>query len=365
MIPVLATTRTLWYLTRGAGAATLILLTLSVALGILNTLRWSAPPRWPRFVIDALHRNVSLLVLPLLAAHIFTAVLDTFAPIALKDTVIPFVSHYRPVWLGLGAIALDLLLVVIFTSLIRARIGVRTWRAIHWLVYASWPLAVVHSFGAGTDAKLTWMLGLTVVCIVVVLLALAWRVAAGWPAHLGARVGAVGLMTAGPIALLAWLVNGPLEAGWAKRAGTPPGLLATTRTAARATPGAPHPAPPSLSAPFTAELNGTVTESSSGSDATVRIDVGMSGGASGKLATTISGPASPSGGVGLRDSHVSIGPSSSPELYKGRITSLEGTRYRARVSDGSRVLDLRVDLNVAGDTGSATGTVTAVNGGGR
>ena len=69
----------------------------------------------------------------------------------LVDVVVPFVGAYRPFWLGLGALALDLLAALIVTSLLRARIGLRAWRAVHWVAYACWPVALVHGLGTGSD----------------------------------------------------------------------------------------------------------------------------------------------------------------------------------------------------------------------
>jgi sulfoxide reductase heme-binding subunit YedZ len=139
-----------WYLTRGAGAVALLLLTASVVLGIVDFSRWRSD-RWPRFVTDRLHRNVSMLALVIIALHIVTTVADGFTPIGLKDAVIPFLSPYRPLWLGLGALAFDLLVAVAVTSMLRRRLGYGAWRAVHWTAYACWPLALVHGLGTGTD----------------------------------------------------------------------------------------------------------------------------------------------------------------------------------------------------------------------
>src|ERR1035437_9544941 len=109
-----------WYLTRSTGAVALILLTAAIALGVADVQRWSSP-RWPRFIVDSVHRNVSLLAMVFLLLHILTSVLDSFAPIALTDAIIPFVGTYRPFWLGLGAASFDLLLAVTITSLLRQR----------------------------------------------------------------------------------------------------------------------------------------------------------------------------------------------------------------------------------------------------
>src|SRR5205823_4926276 len=145
-----------WYLARGTGAVALVVLTASVVLGIMGSVRFAAP-RWPRFAIDSIHRDLSLLVLVVLAIHIVTSVLDGFAPITLLDGVLPFLSAYRPLWLGLGTLAFDLLLAIAITSVIRRRLGYRAWRAVHWLAYASWPVAVLHGLGTGSDVKQWWM----------------------------------------------------------------------------------------------------------------------------------------------------------------------------------------------------------------
>jgi len=121
-----------WYATRSTGAVALLLLTAAVVLGVLDVHRVSSP-RWPRFAIDSLHRSASMLAIAFLAVHILTAVLDSFASISLLDAVIPFAGSYRPFWLGLGAVSLDLLLAVAISSAARRRIGYAGWRAIRWL----------------------------------------------------------------------------------------------------------------------------------------------------------------------------------------------------------------------------------------
>ena len=117
-----------WYLTRGSGVVALVLLTASIVLGIVTTIRWSASGL-PRFAVAGLHRRLTLFAIVFVAVHVATTVVDGFAPIGWKDAVIPFLSPYRPIWLGLGAVAFDLLLALVITSLLRARIGYRVWRA--------------------------------------------------------------------------------------------------------------------------------------------------------------------------------------------------------------------------------------------
>jgi methionine sulfoxide reductase heme-binding subunit len=157
-----------WYLTRATGAVALVLLTMSLALGVMDVRRFNSP-RWPRFVIDGLHRNASLLALVFLAVHIVTTVLDSFVSIPLSAAIIPFIDPYRTFWLGLGTVACDLMLAVLITSMLRRRLGYGVWRTVHWLSYACWPIALLHTFGTGSDASKTWLLAISIGCIVAVL----------------------------------------------------------------------------------------------------------------------------------------------------------------------------------------------------
>ncbi len=213
-----------WYLTRSTGAVALLLLTLTIVLGVVDVKRWSSP-RWPRFVIDSLHRNVSLLALVFLVAHILTSVLDSFASISIVDALAPFVGSYRPFWLGLGAVAFDLILAVIITSLLRARMEFATWRAVHWLTYASWPIALVHGLGTGSDANGTWLLALSIICMTAVLAAAITRAITGWRENVVLRGAALGGAGAFSLFIVLWLPNGPLGSEWARRSGTPTALL--------------------------------------------------------------------------------------------------------------------------------------------
>jgi sulfoxide reductase heme-binding subunit YedZ len=214
----------LWYLTRGTGLVALVLLTSSVALGVTTTVAWRSP-RWPRFVTLGLHRNLSLLAVTFLGVHIASTVLDGFAPISWLDAFIPFHSPYRPIWLGLGALAVDLLIAVVLTSLLRRHLSFTAWRAVHWTAWMAWPFAVIHGLGTGSDAGIAWAEAIYLVCTLVVLGACWWRIAVGWPEHRWERTAAAAASVLIPLAVLAWTVTGPLQVGWARRAGTPPSLL--------------------------------------------------------------------------------------------------------------------------------------------
>ena len=188
-------TQVLWFATRGAGIVSLLLFTAIVVLGVITSVRWQAR-QWPRFLTAEVHRSIALLSVVFLALHIATAVIDPYASLGWVSALVPFSSSYRLLWLGLGVVSLDLLLAVVLTSLLRARVGRRAWRAVHWTAYASWPLALAHGIGTGSDASAAWMVGIDVVCIVAVVTAVAWRLAAGRRgADLPAVVASVGRST--------------------------------------------------------------------------------------------------------------------------------------------------------------------------
>ncbi|HET9187531.1 MAG TPA: ferric reductase-like transmembrane domain-containing protein [Acidothermaceae bacterium] len=169
----------LWDLGRATGVISLALFTIVVVLGIVT--RSGRPlPGLPRFAVSAVHRAASLLAVTFLGVHIVTLTLDPQSKLRWLDSVIPIGSHFRPLWIGLGAAAFDLIIALIVTSLLRHRIGRRTWRAIHWTAYAMWPFAMLHTIGAGTDARAPWLLWVLVGCGVAVFAALGWRTSAGF-----------------------------------------------------------------------------------------------------------------------------------------------------------------------------------------
>ncbi len=168
---------TLWYIARGTGFVAVALLTVSVTLGILTTMRWSAL-RWPRFVTATLHKNISLLSVVFLATHIATTLLDSVSPVHLLNAIVPFTGRYRPLGIGLGVVAVDLLAALVITSLLRQRIGYRVWRAVHWSAYACWPVAMLHGLSSGTDAAAPWARAVYLSCAALVLAGVGWRVTA-------------------------------------------------------------------------------------------------------------------------------------------------------------------------------------------
>ena len=218
----MTTAHVLWYLTRATGLVALILLTATIVLGIIGTAR-AASPRWPRLVTAGLHRNLALTATALVAVHVVTTITDPFVSISLVAAFVPFASSYRPIWLSLGALAFDLMLAVLITSLVRDRLSHRAWRAVHLLVYVCWPVALWHGLGTGTDTKLVWVLALNLICVLSVIAAVWWRLSlsASPAVRLAGRV----TLAVAAMATAIFVLTGPLQPGWSLRAGTPPVLV--------------------------------------------------------------------------------------------------------------------------------------------
>lgn len=341
----------LWYLTRGTGVVALLLLTAVLVLGIAGTLGWQRPG-WPRFLVADLHKYLTLLSIVFVAAHVVTTVADGFAPIRLLDAVVPFASPYRPIWLGLGAVAFDLLLALLVTSLVRARIGYGSWRAIHFLAYAAWPVALVHAFGTGSDGRTGWFALLGFGCAAAVGLAVAVRLlrstgSGGIRALAGAATVAVALI------VFFWYRGGPAQQGWAARSGTPSSIL--RRHAARQTTIPTAPARTTFSTPFAGALDARLAQSR---DTSGNVGIAIAGNVRGShvlgiLHLTIWGTAT-GDGVAMSTSRVTFSPVGA-KPYAGTVVGLDGNQVVADLTDPSGA-SLRLSLELRIDSASSTVT---------
>jgi predicted ferric reductase len=167
----------LWYASRATGVISLLLMTAALLLGLLVT-RQRRLPGLPRFATAGLHRNLSLVSVVFVALHVLTAAADTYVRIPLIAAIVPLASAYERLWIGLGAVAVDLTVAIIVTSLLRRHLSRRAWRGVHLLAYASWPVAWLHSITAATDLRHGAFLLLAIACAGSVAAAAAWRLAA-------------------------------------------------------------------------------------------------------------------------------------------------------------------------------------------
>ncbi len=374
MSPAVLTTaavggKAFWYLTRSSGVVALVLLSATLVLGVVASVGWTTE-RWPRFLSQDVHRNVSLLGLVFVGVHVATTVLDGYVPIGLADVVVPFISPYRPIYVGLGALAFDLMLAVLITSGLRHRIGYGSWRFVHWLAYLCWPIALVHGLGTGTDTQLPVVLFIEVVCTAAVLGAFTWRMATGRSIDPARRAAAASGAVVLALAIGGFAMLGPLRPGWSHRSGTSPSLLAelATRSGTSAT-GTTAPSSGSAqtstagngtgtvpSVPFTSQVSGTQTQSGPDAQGNVRISLAMhlADAASTPLTVVLVGAQS-GGGVSLSTGTVTFGGDS------GSVVGLNGGSVVATVSTPSPIT-LTIQLQVDQQTGALSGTIAGAAG---
>lgn len=351
----------LWYATRATGVVAFVLLTGTVVLGVAGIARFTAPG-WPRVITNGLHRNLSLLAVGFVVAHVLTTAADSYTHISLISAVVPFSSSYRPLWLSLGAIAFDMLLAVVITSLLRDRLGYRAWRAVHWLAYACWPIALWHGLGTGTDSRLPLLLGLDAVCVAAVLTAAFWRLRL--QENSPGKLAALAAIPVGALATALFVLVGPLQPGWARRAGTPVALTGGTAASSPTAAGSGSAVGQSAAAlPANAPFSGQVTRTQGPGADEVTITVNSRTGGSRPEYLQVILHGKPDGpGVALSSGSVRIGPTSPPSSYSGPVVALDGQQLVADLRGPGGVAE-RADISLAVQGSTATGQISTQPGG--
>jgi hypothetical protein len=343
-----------WDTARAGGLVSYVLLTTAVSLGLVLRNRWQST-RWPRLLTNELHGYVSLLALVFIAVHVLAVAVDPFTHFGLAAVLVPFASHYRPVWMSLGIVALYLLVAVWVSSRLRRRIGHRLWRRIHVLAFGVYGAATLHGLGTGSDTRTLWAGALYAgsVCVVGSLLAVRLLAPAGRETR--RRPVAAGAAAVAVLAAIAWSVGGPFAPGWSARAGgTRAAAAAVTPRAALAA--APSPPSARVHLPFTARYTGhlTVVPVNDQGRLTVRIDGALHGATHDHLEILIHGIPLADGGVAMEQSRVRMG--TTTPLYRGEITTLQGSRLVAALRSPHQRLRLGLTLQIARD-GTVVGRV--------
>jgi methionine sulfoxide reductase heme-binding subunit len=199
-----------WYAARAAGIVAYVLLSAIVVLGMTMAGKKKLH-RWPRFAIEDVHRFGGILVGTFVTIHVVTVAIDSWLPFSVASIVVPFTSRYKPIWVGLGIVAAELLLALAVTNRLRnRRISYRFWRRAHYLNFAVWGAATVHNLGSGTDRSTAWLIALDAAAIALVSGAIGWRALGGRLSGTRLRGAAAGCsVAAAAVAVL--LVLGPLR----------------------------------------------------------------------------------------------------------------------------------------------------------
>jgi predicted ferric reductase len=167
-------TQLYWYVGRGSGIVAYLLLTASVLLGIALSQRWHSPA-WPRLVVHEAHRWATITFYLFVTMHVSMMLLDPYIGFSVTDVTVPFASDYRPIWLSLGIIGVELAVAIGASVLVRERIGYRAWHMLHGLAYPVFVISLLHGLGTGSDTGAIWTTLLYAASAGAVVAATFWR----------------------------------------------------------------------------------------------------------------------------------------------------------------------------------------------
>ena len=358
-----------WDIARTGGFLAYILLTLSVAIGLALTLHWQTP-RWPRIINNELHNFVTLLSLIFIVVHVLAVWIDPFTSFGLNEVLIPFISHYRPIWMALGIIALYLGIAIGISTLLRPYIGYKWWRNLHVLTLVIFALVLVHGLATGSDTRTWW--GITIYGGSILLVgSLLWQ-RLYYPANKQSRshpVLASSVVVAGVVCVV-WMLLGPLQPGWNAIAnnGNGNGTLKTATTSAKS--------PAAIFTPsFTGTLQGQMTQQGpdNNGNVTLQLNMNISNGPQGIVQVILQGQANgTNNGLQVTSSEVTLSQLSSTPLYVGPLTNISGEsswNMQALLSPTSNTgnrLQVKMNLNIQNNgqvTGSISGNTTSSDSG--
>jgi hypothetical protein len=369
-----------WDVARAGGFTAYILMMLSVAVGLALTMHWQSP-KWPRLINSELHNFLALLGTVFISIHVLAVWIDPFTRFGWAEVFLPFVSHYRPLWMAFGIVALYLGIAVGISTWIRPLIGYKWWRKLHILTLFAWILVTIHSIGTGSDTRAWW--GILIYGGSVLLIGSLLWMRLSKPANAQSRAHPVLATMVLLIALFGtlWTMLGPLQPGWNAVANNGqgsggPGTALAASGASGGSQSTPAPAGGQSSQyapPFFAQLQGTLTQSGPDSNGNVSLVVNttLSQGASGALQITLQGqPGGDDGSLNVTATRVVLGPNTQTALYSGPITRLNAEnewRISALLTGpNGGTLNVRIVLQINGQqvNGTIQGLTTNAAGGG-
>ncbi len=364
-----------WDVARAGGFTAYILIMLSVAVGLALTMHWQSP-KWPRIINSELHNFLALLGTVFIVVHVLAVWIDPFTRFGWAEVFLPFVSHYRPVWMAFGIVALYLGIAIGISTWIRPFIGYAWWRGLHILTLLAFILVTIHGVATGSDTR-TWWGALIYGGSVLLVGSLLWQrlIKPANPQSRAHPILAISVIIAMLIGMLFALI-GPLQPGWNATANNGQGsggstALATSKGSQSSQTAQISPFAP----PFTAQLQGTLTQSGpdNNGNVTLVINATLSQGATGALQITLQGQSGDDGSLNVTNTHVILGTNAQTPLYSGPLTTLKAdnswhmTAQLTGTGTASGQLNIRVDVQINTQqqvSGTIQGLTTHATGGG-
>jgi DMSO/TMAO reductase YedYZ heme-binding membrane subunit len=366
-----------WDVARAGGFTAYVLLTLSVALGLMLTMQWQSAGRWPRLINSELHNFLTLLSLIFVGVHVLAVWLDPFTRFGWSEVFIPFVSHYRPLWMALGIVALYLGLAIGLSTWLRPLIGYEWWRRLHVLTLVCYGLVTVHGIATGSDTRTWWAVLIYLGSALAIGAMLLFRLLE--PATPRGRAHPVwASLVAGTLVVGGfWTLLGPLQSGWNASANNGNGsgariaIANTTTTPTAGSSGNASSANASaFSSAFSAQVRGRFSQRGPDGNGTVLYEIQgtLQNGAAGLLDVRLSGQDDGSGSVSITSTQVTLGPSDNPTLYTGQVTQLQSDGYRWNIAatlteSGAASQTLGITLSLRVSNSAASGSIQGTPGG--
>ena len=124
----------------------------------------------------SLHQDLAAFGLGLAGIHGILLGLDRTVPFSLAQILVPGMSPHAPLAVGLGQVALYLMVIVTASFYVRRHIGQRAWRTLHYLTFLAFLGATAHGIASGTDSGAGWAQALYIGSAVTVGFLLTYRI---------------------------------------------------------------------------------------------------------------------------------------------------------------------------------------------
>lgn len=170
-----------WYATRITALLAYLALTGSTIYGLLLSTKIIDPVSH-RAISVTLHQDLAGIGISLALVHAAVLMIDRSVPYSPLELVIPFAGPYRPLWVGVGQLALVLGLAVLLSFYARKQLGARAWRRIHYLSFVAFVGATAHGIMAGSDSGAPWVGAGYVVMVAIVVFLIVYRLVLALPA---------------------------------------------------------------------------------------------------------------------------------------------------------------------------------------
>lgn len=347
-----------WIMARSGGFVAYALLALAVIEGLTLSLRWQHPIRWPRLINNEMHQYLTLLALFFTVIHGLAVWIDPFTTFKPVEVLVPFLAHYRPIWVGLGIVSFYLGIAVALSFYLRPKFGYAWWKKFHYFTYLVFILATLHGIATGSDTRTTWALAIYGVSSGMILFLTVLRLVRPKEKDAKPAYGYAAACVALALFGLSWTMAGPLKSGWNVIANNGHGSGGKVNVAS--------PVNSSIMVlPLTSAFQGTVSANGPDGNGVVTLKLQTQLQSSGTLDILLQGFLVEDGGLEVTTGKVLLADTQG-HVYQGRVTTLRGSHLVALLASSSsspKQIQATVDLGTLDlQSGTVSGQIVAITG---